>query len=559
MLGIQQLLQDDGELPNEGEGLNAWAGEVLGMFLDEGTPFAGGGRIVPQVGQNAGSELNFTLKALPSSCCVEMKSISDELSKRWQQLNTESTRIHLTCDQAHQHFVLAISPIAHGFDRPLGYFWAVIGENVETLVRGLDLAANFLSLRFHSVIAQNALQQLSRPIWLAGSTTKETAEQVAELCLQALVCSDVIVWELDTSNQMLRTLAVAGRSGPTLSVDLNVGAGLAGTCAGDNKTILIDDLLDVKQIIQSGYPAPTHPDLIVRNGWRSAMYLPLDIGGRNAGVMAAFAMRPRAFAVLDCNIALAFAQRLCASYVHIERFQQLSEMERAITIEAPAIEAGIMALERVHDADNSLLLAQNHLSDIVTRFKHDKHHPINRSAIAASGHVDSAHKSIKRLVRRAKITKPNLASHVLKPLLEAAIKEVKLHADTIGVSIRLHCPEELRVKCDKDLMHRVFMNLLHNALFFLETDRKSGERHIEINASKAGSEVELRILDNGPGIAPYDLDKVFNYFYTTKGDRGMGFGLAIVKGIITSHEGKLEVRSRWGYETEFIITLGAFS
>jgi signal transduction histidine kinase len=214
-----------------------------------------------------------------------------------------------------------------------------------------------------------------------------------------------------------------------------------------------------------------------------------------------------------------------------------------------------MALERVHDADNSLLLAQSHLSEILTRFKHDKHHPIKKSAVAASGHIDSAHKSIKKLVRRAKITKPNLGRHTLRPLLEAAVNEIKLHAETIGVTIRVACAEDVHVRCDKDLIHRVFINILHNALFFLETDRKSGDRYIEVAADTAGSDTVIRFCDNGPGIAPYDLDKVFDYFYTTKGERGMGFGLAIAKGIITHHGGTIQVRSRWGYETVFVITL----
>lgn len=556
MLGIQTLLQDTRKILLGGEELKSWVIELLNVFLKIEPLYGAGGLLVPQVGKNAGEEISFAVKQLSKDSCLGLDDVTEIAARPWRDLKTTPSRIDLVCTQSHQHLVCAVTPLAYGFDRPPGYFWAVVGESdFEDTMSRLNLAAHVLALHFHSVIAHNALEQLSEPIWQASSTTKEVARATADLCLKALVCSDVIIWELDAINQMLKTLAVAGKSGPGLIIDLNVGAGLAGSCALDNKIMQIDDLRDEKSILEKGYPAPTHPNLIIKYNWRSAMYLPLDIGGRIAGVLAAFAVRPRAFSVLDCNIASAFAQRLCASYVHIERIQQLSEMERAITIEAPAIEAGIMALERVHDADNSLLLAQSHLSEILTRFRHDKLHPVNKSAAAASGHVDSAHRSIKRLVHRAKITSPNLGRQLLKPLLAAAVNEVRLHAETIGVTIKFYCPEDIEVRCDKDLMHRVFMNLLHNALYFLETDSKSGERRIEVHGAASDSNITIRFCDNGPGIAPYDLHKVFNYFYTTKGERGMGFGLAITKGIVTSHGGDIQVRSRWGYETEFIITL----
>ena len=76
---------------------------------------------------------------------------------------------------------------------------------------------------------------------------------------------------------------------------------------------------------------------------------PLDIGGRNAGVLAAYAYRPRAFSKLDVLIARAVAQRFCAGYVHIDRMVKLSEMEKKLAMEAPAIESGMLAMERIHD------------------------------------------------------------------------------------------------------------------------------------------------------------------------------------------------------------------
>src|SRR6185369_8278554 len=497
MVENEQFQEDADKVLAGGELLEELVESLLASFLKDKNIISSGGLLVPQVGKKAGEEISFERSVVPIGSCFDRSKVSDATSDFWRTLNPATRQVNLPCTHAQQHLICVITPIAYGFDRPLGYFWSVIDSaNVELVAEALESATHFLSLHFHSAIAKNALEYLSLPIWAATATTKETAVQAADLCLHALVCSDVIIWEVDTINQKLKTIAVAGRNGSTLFVDLNVGKGLGGHCSLNNTPILIDDLLDVEEIKRKNLPPPTHPELISRQGWRSAIYIPLDIGGRNAGVLAAFAIRPRAFSQMDCNIALAFAQRLCATYVHIERLRELSDMEQRITIEAPAIEAGIMAMERVHDADNSLTLAQSRLSDIVTRYKHDKHHPVHEAAFAASAHIDSAHKLMKRIVKRAKTKTPKLVRRELKPLLMAAVQEIRLQAQTIGVNVHVSCADKIEIQCDTELFHRVFLNLLNNALFFLETDRKNGDHRIDISVD-VGPSISISVKDNG--------------------------------------------------------------
>jgi signal transduction histidine kinase len=67
--------------------------------------------------------------------------------------------------------------------------------------------------------------------------------------------------------------------------------------------------------------------------------------------------------------------------------------------------------------------------------------------------------------------------------------------------------------------------------------------------------VVLELGDDGPGIPPDVLPKIFEPFYTTKGPRrGTGLGLAICYGIVSDHQGRLEVRSEPGH-TVFRIAL----
>ena len=67
--------------------------------------------------------------------------------------------------------------------------------------------------------------------------------------------------------------------------------------------------------------------------------------------------------------------------------------------------------------------------------------------------------------------------------------------------------------------------------------------------------VEIRVEDTGCGIAPEDLPHIFEPFFSSKGNRGTGLGLAVTWGIIESHEGTIDVQSEPGQGTRFTVRL----
>jgi two-component system NtrC family sensor kinase len=71
--------------------------------------------------------------------------------------------------------------------------------------------------------------------------------------------------------------------------------------------------------------------------------------------------------------------------------------------------------------------------------------------------------------------------------------------------------------------------------------------------------VIVEVQDTGVGIAPEDVSKIFEPFYTTKEiGKGTGLGLAVCYGIITEHEGRLSVRSTLGAGTTFTLFLPVY-
>lgn len=106
------------------------------------------------------------------------------------------------------------------------------------------------------------------------------------------------------------------------------------------------------------------------------------------------------------------------------------------------------------------------------------------------------------------------------------------------------------------LMIHVLFNLLKNALYFLD---RVADGHVYISAERAADGINrLRFLDTGPGIAPEELPRIFQRFYSGMPEsQGTGIGLAFVRLVMHSFDGEIECRSELGRFTEFVMTFPA--
>jgi len=110
-------------------------------------------------------------------------------------------------------------------------------------------------------------------------------------------------------------------------------------------------------------------------------------------------------------------------------------------------------------------------------------------------------------------------------------------------------------------LSRVVLNIVNNACYAL--DEKNRRRppgfkpEVVVSTRRLGDKIEIRVKDNGTGIPQHVIDKIFNPFFTTKPTgKGTGLGLSMSYDIVTKvHQGKLDVQSKEGEYTEFIITI----
>jgi signal transduction histidine kinase len=106
---------------------------------------------------------------------------------------------------------------------------------------------------------------------------------------------------------------------------------------------------------------------------------------------------------------------------------------------------------------------------------------------------------------------------------------------------------------DADGLHQAILNLLVNAIDAVES------KHGVVTLSSEFDPVEqmavIEVQDNGVGIAEKDQARLFEPFFSTKGQRGTGLGLAVTRKIVREHRGEIEVVSKVGQGTTFRIKL----
>jgi len=153
--------------------------------------------------------------------------------------------------------------------------------------------------------------------------------------------------------------------------------------------------------------------------------------------------------------------------------------------------------------------------------------------------------------------KLNLQPVALRPLVEKIFTDLKPPADNRNITLINQLPE-LAAAADASRLEQIFANLVDNAIKY---GRVQGR--VTIGGKKRhDGKIEIFAQDDGPGIPPESLDRIFERFYRVDKARsreqgGTGLGLSIVKHIVQAHGGEVWVKSEPGKGATFFFTLPA--
>lgn len=138
----------------------------------------------------------------------------------------------------------------------------------------------------------------------------------------------------------------------------------------------------------------------------------------------------------------------------------------------------------------------------------------------------------------------NKYAKVLKPLANKKNIEIIVHSDN----------NDIYVSIPENKMSRILTNIMENAIKY---NRESGKVYIDL--SEINGKVFVKIKDTGIGIAETDIDKIFDRHYRSEASKkmnveGNGLGLSIAKDITEEYGGSIDVSSKIGESTEFIVS-----
>src|SRR3972149_2097910 len=234
----------------------------------------------------------------------------------------------------------------------------------------------------------------------------------------------------------------------------------------------------------------------------------------------------------------------------IRNLREIEELKEKVRRSERLAAVGRLAAGMAHEIRNPLSSIRGFAQFFLNRFREQKTEQEYASIMIRE--VDRLNRVITELLDFACPREPRRGVCSLKDIIDYTLKI--LSPELAGKKVRVEQNYEKGlppVAADQEQLSQAFLHLLLNALDAVEED---GEIIIGLQRRPDRSALDITIADNGRGIPPENMGKVFEPFFSTK-RKGTGLGLAIAYRIVENHGGEITVNNRQGGGTIFSITL----
>jgi two-component system sensor histidine kinase KdpD len=287
----------------------------------------------------------------------------------------------------------------------------------------------------------------------------------------------------------------------------------------------------------------------------TALFVPLTGSGRTVGALGVRPDDPGRLLDPEQRRLLETCARLIA--LALERDQSVLEAQRAqVRVEAEQLRNSLLSSVS-HDLRTPLAAMAGAANSLLDSSPAD---PVERRELLKS--IAEECRRLARLVDNllditrleAGAVVPNRQWHLLEEVVGSAV--TRLAGELGDRPVRTTLPPDLPlVLVDGLLIEQVLVNLVENAVRYTPEGSP-----IEITARAAGQSIEISVSDRGPGLPSGSEVQIFEKFYRgaatqPDGRRGVGLGLAICRGIVEAHGGRITASNRPGGGAEFIVTL----
>jgi C4-dicarboxylate-specific signal transduction histidine kinase len=342
------------------------------------------------------------------------------------------------------------------------------------------------------------------------------------------------------------TLLLRGEHGMSerlreVNLVLPVGQGLIGRVATTGRVRRLEEVTKAADLL------PAAREIVTGDGIRAFICVPIRarhqiLGTLSLGRRTRPAFTDEEVALLECT-ADQIGLALDNARLYSETRHQLDELRRSQTevVKAERLAAvGELAGGVAHEINNPLMIILGQVHLLLQ--SQDSAEILNGLKV-----IDAATKRAANIVRNLVLFAEHFSLHPSRCNVAEQIGHVveqhKGRLEVQHVQVRVEVFDAPEIWADAAQLQEAFFQLVQNAEQAMVAAHGAGTLTIRIGAS--GACVRVEVADDGPGIAPEDLPRIFNPFFTTKGPgEGRGLGLSVAYSIISEHEGKIWAENR---------------
>lgn len=371
----------------------------------------------------------------------------------------------------------------------------------------------------------------------------------------------VRIYLLDDKKEILNLAAHAGLSPGFLENSYmrsrRVGDGLLGKTVLTRETRVVDNSLR---------PDDPYVDIIVNAGFRTTVYVPLVLKGQPVGVMCVCSHSEFKFSENYVEFLTAIGNQIGMAvhnamlYEDANRsYKELKEVQEQLIRSEKLASLGKLSATIAHEINNPIAVVLTYIKlmmKLVNRdqFSQERMEDISRYLGTMVSEMTRCGEIVKNLLSFSRHTKIDIKPQDIDQIINRTLALMSHDLELKEIQLKEKIEPDLpKVECDFRQIQQALLNLISNASEAMENGGT-----LTVTAARADKDgfIEIKISDKGCGISEQDQKSIFEPFFTTKEEeKGVGLGLSVVYGIITNHNGTVEVESEIGEGSTFKVLL----
>ena len=390
---------------------------------------------------------------------------------------------------------------------------------------------------------------------------KEVLHSTIDKILEILEPDSVRIYLFDAEKEVLNLAAYKGLSSKFIKKAFikrrKVGDGPMGHAALSGETRVMDNYL------RSESP---YADSFVEEGLKSTAYIPLVSKGEPVGVMCVSSHSEFKFSTNYLRFLTAIGNQIGVAvenanlYEHIKKaYEELKEAQEQVVRTEKLASLGKLAATVAHEINNPLAAVLTYIRlmmKLIVRgsFTQERLDDISRYLNTMESETARCGEIVKNLLAFSRKSAIHIKTQSIEEIIDKTLKLITHDLEMKGIQVVKEFEPALpEILCDFKQIQQAFLNLISNAS---EAMSGGGFLTLTVRGFKKEGFVEVVISDTGIGISEEDLKNIFEPFFTTKEEgKGVGLGLSVVYGIVTRHNGSVDVESELEKGSSFMVRL----